>query len=188
MPTFIKQSLSDSATKGSPECMVCEMISDLFLCTSTTCYSPVNGKDRDMLGISRALTSSIESLTIYRVATTSRLWPILWTLSSACSSAIGLHCGSRRWTRDAAVRSNLAMISQCRCLAKHGLEEIGSARWEIPDSSRSNRGEQNVVLMIRPECLQRRFPLLVRPTAIDPYKLEAVEVESHLDKIEHLGP
>ena len=42
--------------------------------------------------------------------------------------------------------------------------------------------------MIRPECLQRRFPLLVRPTTIDPYKLEAVHVESHFDKIQHFGP
>ena len=54
---------------------------------------------------------------------------------------------------------------------------------EIPDSSRSNRGEQNVILMIRSECLQRRFPLLVRPTTIDPDKLEAICVESHFDKI-----
>ena len=59
---------------------------------------------------------------------------------------------------------------------------------EIPDSSRSNRGEQDVVLMIGSECLQRRFPLLVRPTAIDPYKLEAIYVESHFDKIQHFGP
>ena len=59
---------------------------------------------------------------------------------------------------------------------------------EIPDSSRSNRGEQNVVLMIRPECLQRRFPLLVRPTTIDPHKLEAVYVKSHFNKIQHFSP
>lgn len=39
--------------------------------------SRINEKDRDMLGISEALTSSIESLTIYRVATTSRLCSIL---------------------------------------------------------------------------------------------------------------
>ena len=75
----------------------------------------VREKSKDRLRMSRALTSSMESLTIYRVATTSCLCPILWTRSSACSSAIGLHCGSRRWTRDAAVRSNLATISHCRC-------------------------------------------------------------------------
>ena len=58
----------------------------------------------------------------------------------------------------------------------------------IPDSSRSNRGKKNVVLVISPECLKRHFPLLVRPTTIDPYKLEAVYVESHFDKIQHFGP
>ena len=79
--------------------------------------------DKDMLGIGEAFfTSSIDSLTIYRVATTSRICPILWTRSSACSSAIGLHCGSRRWTRDAAVRSNLATISVTWIFAKKDLE------------------------------------------------------------------
>ncbi len=70
---------------------------------------------------SNAFTSSIESLTMYRVATTSRLCPILWTRSIACSSAMGLHCGSRRWTRDAAVKSNL-MTSVNVTLAKDGLK------------------------------------------------------------------
>lgn len=59
---------------------------------------------------------------------------------------------------------------------------------EIPDSSRSNRCEQNIILMIRSECLQRLFPLLVRSTTIDPYKVKAVHTESHFDKIQQFGP
>ena len=85
----------------------------------------VNKNDKDMLGINKARTSSIESLTIYRVATTSRVCPILWTRSSACSSAIGLHCGSSRWTRDAAVRSNLVTIVNVDVWLRMGLNRKG---------------------------------------------------------------
>lgn len=58
----------------------------------------------------------------------------------------------------------------------------------IPDPGRSNRGKQNSVLLIRSEYLQRRFPLLVGPTAIDPLELQPILMQSHFDEIQHFGP
>ena len=57
------------------------------------------------------LTYSIECEIRYWIITTSCVWPIQCTLSMACSSAIGFHCGSIRYTRQAAVRSSLNLLS-----------------------------------------------------------------------------
>ena len=64
-----------------------------------------------------SLTSSIESFIMYRTVFTALVWPMRCIRLSACSSAIGFHCGSNMNARVATVKSKLISKSQ-RSLSK----------------------------------------------------------------------